>query len=421
MNFAAPTLRRLRSFVPSTCRRRIVLWLLLLCVAVLPLAMPAAFARPTEASRIDRRIAILVSHLMDRRHLSDLTVDDETSSRCLEMFIKMLDPRKIFFLQSDVDEFSSEKFQIDDYVKEGNVRLAKRIFDRFLERVEQRISFAEKLLDEDQDFSLDEEMIVDPDVAVFPKNETEAEDRWRKRVKFDLLTSIADDIEMKEAVERMHKRYHSIERRWQQTDNDELLELFLTALTKSFDPHSSYMSPRSLEDFTILMRLELNGIGASLESKYGETIVRQLVPGGAADKDGRLKVGDKIVGVAQGADGEMVDIIDMKINDVVRMIRGQPGSVVRLEVSPEDKSGLKVIDITRARIELKDREARSQILEEPAEAGLGAPLEHNRSGCEKRGSGPDRQDCRAGRKERRHPGTYRRDRSAQLLHGYARP
>ena len=147
-----------------------------------------------------------------------------------------------------------------------------------------------------------------------------------------------------------------------QTDNDELLEMYLSALTLSFDPHSSYMAPSTLENFTIQMRLELNGIGASLESKYGETIVRRIVPGGAADKDSRLKVGDKIVGVAQGTDGEMVDIVGMKINDVVHKIRGKPGTIVRLDVDPEDKSGKKVLDIVRARIELKDSEARGEIL-----------------------------------------------------------
>jgi carboxyl-terminal processing protease len=326
-------------------------------------------ARPGEAPRDNRRIAILVTHLLNRRHLSDLRVDDETSRRCYEMFFKTLDPRKLFFLQTDLDEFSSEKNQIDDNVKNGNVQLADRIFDRFLLRVDERIAAAHQFLDQEHDFSMDEEMVYDPDVMHYAATIAEANDRWRKRVKFDLLTHLADDKEYDESVEKLHKRYRSIGKRWHQTDNDELLEMFLSALTLSFDPHSSYMSPSTLDNFTIQMRLELNGIGASLESKYGETIVRRIVPGGAADKDGRLKVGDKITGVAEGSHGEMIDIIDMKINDVVQLIRGKPGTRVQLEVEPEDKSGQKVLDITRARIELKDSEARSQILVRPLQKG----------------------------------------------------
>ena len=138
--------------------------------------------------------------------------------------------------------------------------------------------------------------------------------------------------------------------------------MFLSALARGFDPHSSYMAPSTLENFNIQMRLELNGIGASLESKYGETIVRRIVPGGAADKDGRLQVNDVITGVAEGAEGEFVDIVDMKINDVVQLIRGNPGTVVRLQVNPADKSGRQEYDIVRARIELKDSEARSTVL-----------------------------------------------------------
>ncbi len=362
MKFTALGLRRLPSTQQRTIRGPVVLLLLAVSAAILSIAIPQVLARPTDASRKDRRISFLVSHLMDRRHLSDLQVNDETSSRCLDKFFKMLDSRKQYFLQSDIDEFSSERTHIDDYVKKGDVRLAKTIYDRFLTRVEERIEVAHQLLDQENDFTLDEEMVYDPDNISYAKSKAEAGERWRKWIKFDLLTHIADDMEYDEAVEKLHKRYRSINKYRHQTDNDELLEMYLSALTLSFDPHSSYMSPSSLENFNIQMRLELNGIGASLESKYGETIVRRVVPGGAADKDNRLNVGDKIVGVAQGTDGEMVDIIDMKINDVVQKIRGKPGTIVRLEVQPEDKSGLKVLDIIRARIELKDSEARSQIL-----------------------------------------------------------
>ena len=320
-------------------------------------------ARPDSQRHEDHRIAIMVSSRLDLHHLSEMRIDDEISRRAFEMFFKTLDPMKMYFLQSDVDEFKSEELSLDDYVKTGDVSFSKRVYDRFLQRVQQRIKSAQAYVDQKHDFTVDETMIRDPDEMHYAKTEAEGNERWRKRVKYDLLLQIADDVEEAEAIETLHKRYRGIRRNWEQVNNDELLEMFLSAVTTSFDPHSTYMAPSTLENFEIQMRLELNGIGASLESKYGETIVRRIIPGGAADKDTRLKVNDVITGVGQGADGEIVDIYDMKINDVVQLIRGTPGSVVKLQVMPEDKSGRQEIDIVRARIELKDSEARSVILE----------------------------------------------------------
>jgi carboxyl-terminal processing protease len=350
------------------CSRKGRVWVLGLlagtCLAT-ALLTPLALAKPTDPTRVDRHIAIMVAALMDRRHLSEMQVNDEMSHRALDMFLKNLDRMKLFFLQSDIDEFMADRDSLDDYVKAGDVRIAKQIFDRFLQRVSERVAIAQNLVDANHDFAVDEDMVRDPEKLAYAKTTEELDERWRKRVKYDLLLELTDNVDDKEAIEKLHKRYRGIERNWEQYSNDELLEDFLTALTMSFDPHSSYMSPSTLDNFTIQMRLELDGIGASLESKYGETIVRQIIPGGAADKDGRLKTKDVIVGVGEGTEGEFVDIVDMKINDVVQMIRGKPGTIVRLEVMPDDKSGRKVYDITRARIELKDSEARSEILERP--------------------------------------------------------
>jgi carboxyl-terminal processing protease len=325
-------------------------------------------ARPTDPDRKEqikqKNISIFVSSLIDKRHMAQLRVNDEISKRAMQMYFKTLDPMKLYFYQSDVDKFAPESTKIDDYVKAGDVALAKRIFDLFLQRVAERTAVAQKLVDQEHDFTVDETMERDPDKLSWFKTKEEADERWRKRVKYDILLQSTDkDTPADQANDRLHKRYRSIDQRWNQTSNDELLEMFLTAVTMSFDPHSSYMSPENLENFAIQMRLELDGIGASLESKYGETVVRHIVPGGAADKDGRLKVDDVITGVAQGADGEVVDITDMKLNDVVMKIRGKPGSVVRLEVKTAGGAGLQNYDITRARIELKDSEARSAILE----------------------------------------------------------
>jgi carboxyl-terminal processing protease len=347
---------------------------------------PAALAAPTQQSAADRQIVNFSSALMEGRHLSRHRLDDEISKRTLSTFIKELDPLKLFFYQQDVDEFMTQEKQLDDQIKGGDIRFAYAVFNRFLQRVDERVNTAVALLDQPHNFAIDEEMIRDADAATFPKSPEEAKERWRQRVKFDLLKETTDEpkvakdkkdkkepadaakppetdeVKMAKAVEKLRKRYISIRKSWNQTDNDELLERYLSSMTTGFDPHSDYMSPSTLDNFNITMRLELDGIGASLRSEDGYTTVNNIIPGGAADKDGKLKPGDKIVGVGQGAEGPMEDIVDMKLNDVVEKIRGKRKTVVRLEVDPADESGRKTYTITRDRIELKDSEARSEIV-----------------------------------------------------------
>jgi carboxyl-terminal processing protease len=320
-------------------------------------------ARPTQPSAADRQITFAVATLMQRQHLSGQRLDDKISQRALDTFIKELDPLKLFFYQSDVDDFMRNRDRLDDLFNNGDIRFAYDVFARFLTRVDERIAIAQAELAKQHDFTLNEEMIRDPEAATFPKTPEEASERWRQRVKFDLMKELADDVAMDEAVKKLTKRYDSIRKSWQQTDNDELLERYLSAMTTSFDPHSSYMAPSTLDNFNITMKLELDGIGASLRSMDGYTVVQNIIPGGAADKAGALKPEDKIVGVGEGTDGQIEDIVDMKLNDVVKKIRGKRGTVVRLEIDPADNSGRKTIAITRDRIELKDSEARSEIIE----------------------------------------------------------
>jgi carboxyl-terminal processing protease len=324
----------------------------------------AAVAAPTQPSAADRQIVSVVSMLIEGRHMSRHRLDDEISQRALKTFIKELDPLKLFFYQQDVDQFMTRQNQLDDQLKKGDIQFAYEVFNRFLQRVDERVNTALAMLEQTHDFTLDEEMVRDRDTATYPKTPEEAADRWRQRVKFDLLKETTDDVPMDKAIEKLRKRYSSIRKSWNQTDNDELLERYLSAMTTSFDPHSSYMSPSTLDNFNITMRLELDGIGASLRSEDGYTVVHNVIPGGAADKDGRLKAGDKIVGVGEGASGPMEDIVDMKLNDVVEKIRGKRKTKVRLEVIPADAdAGRNTYEITRDRIELKDSEARSEIIE----------------------------------------------------------
>jgi carboxyl-terminal processing protease len=335
-----------------------------LLVAAVVLASGASIvcARPTQPNAADRQITLAVSMLMERQHLTGQRLDDTISERCLKTYVKDLDPLKLFFRQSDIDEFNKNKQHLDDAIRHGDIRFAYQVFSRFLSRVDECVAIAVAELNKPQDFKVDEDMIRDPDATTFSKTPEEAAERWRQRVKFDLMKETADKVPMDEAIKKLAKRYESIRKSWQQTDNDELLERYLSAMTSAFDPHSSYMAPSSLDNFNIQMKLELDGIGASLRGVDGYTVVQNVIPGGAADKNGGLKPEDKIVGVGEGANGPMEDIVDMKLNDVVKKIRGKRGTIVRLEVDPADNSGRKTLTITRDRVELKDSEARSEII-----------------------------------------------------------
>ncbi len=328
----------------------------------------AAVRCPVSADVMDeqanhRYVELTVSQLLKQEHISRHPIDDAISKRAFDLFIKRLDPLKAFFLKSDVEEFGPYATQFDDAVKRGEITIARTIFKRFLQRVDERMADVKVLLDSENDFSVEESLPIDAKTYDFATTADEAKDRWRKRLKYDLLIHKADKLSLEEAKEKMASRYRSFARRHHQTDGDELLEMFLSSVTESFDPHTTYMAPSSHENFEINMRLNLEGIGAALKPEDGYTVVAKIIPGGAADKLGKLKPEDRIVSVGEGSGGKMVDVVDMKLNDVVKLIRGHAGTVVRLGVQSEGEAETNYFEITRAKIELKDSEARSEVVE----------------------------------------------------------
>jgi carboxyl-terminal processing protease len=222
----------------------------------------------------------------------------------------------------------------------------------------------ERLVTGTHDFNAQESIVTDREASTWAKSEAEAEDNWRKRIKYDLLVQKMEKTPPEEAKDKLLRRYRGFAKRMHQMTADELLETYLTALTSSLDPHTSFMSPGTQENFAIAMRLQLDGIGAQLKGEDGYTTIVELTPGGAADRDGRLKKKDRVVGVGQGTEGEMVDVVDMNLNEVVKLIRGKRGTVVRLKVIPVGETAPKIYDITRDKIELKDAEARGEVIEE---------------------------------------------------------
>ncbi len=315
----------------------------------------------TNASTTDGDTAKLVCKMIERSHINQEKIDDRISQSLFMRYLEDLDPNKLYFLKSDIDGWKNRQNELDDKLKNGDISFAKEVFSRYLELVEQQTDHAQKLIDQEFDFTVDEEITVDPDVVDWGTAEERAE-RWRKRIKYELLDLKLEDNTLEDAREQLHRRYRTIAKNLKLTDEHEITEMYLSALTRSFDPHSSYMSPQTLEDFQINMRLSLEGIGAQLRYDDGFTVVAEVVKGGAADKDKRLKAGDKIVAVGQ-EEGEMVDIVEMKLKDVVRLIRGPSGTKVRLKVKKAEGGEPAIYEMVRQKIELNEQEVKGEILD----------------------------------------------------------
>ena len=359
-----------------------------------------AFA-PTQR---DKQIAISFSRMLESRHVSKVRINETTSLRGFELFLKAIDPTKLYFNQSDVDRFAEDYSRtLAVQAKSGVVAPAFDMYRVYLERVDERCAIADKLLEENQfDFTVDEELVRDKKELTYPKTQEEVVDRMRKRVKFEILSLEAEERDKKKEAEekqaqegdsaqdaapsdgdaavvsdhpddpisKLKRRYHTLQKRLHQTSNDDLLEIYLTAIANAYDPHSTYMSPKSYENFMIQIGLNLEGIGATLQWDDGYTVVKRIVKGSPAEKQGELKEEDKIVGVGQGEDGPIEDVVDMKLTDVVDKIRGKGGTVVRLQVvSPDGKK--KLISIVREKVDLEDSAAQSAIfdLKPKAEGG----------------------------------------------------
>jgi carboxyl-terminal processing protease len=309
----------------------------------------------------DQETAKLVSNMITRYHISQKPLDDRISAMLLERFVKELDPQKLYFLKSDVDSFARYRDHLDELLKVGKVDFAYEVFAMYLKRLDERLAVAQSMIDVPHDFSIDESMEIDGDLIPWATDVKQINERWRKRIKYDLLTLNLEKTDGDDARKRLHKRYDTLKHYAHDTEDNEVLEMFLSSLAHCFDPHSSYMSPQTVEDFQIQMRLSLDGIGAALRSEDGMTVVAQIVKGGAAEVDGRLKVGDKIVAVGQ-AEGDWQDVIEMKLNRVVRLIRGERGTKVRLRVLNEAGATAEYT-LTRKMIELTASEVKGEIIQ----------------------------------------------------------
>jgi len=338
----------------------------------------------------ERRIARSVAQHIPRAHYTRMPINDDFSEKLFDEYFDTLDPNKYFFYQSDIEKFKDLRKKLDDQVTEGDVTFAFEVFDLFKTRLNERVAWIKERLHKPFDYTKDEYILLDREDEARPNSKEEYNELWRKRIKNSLLLyqMINDASEKKkedtdltkeeqEALrdeelfphkspkERLLKSFDLMQKRYADFDNEDILEVYLSTLTQVYDPHSSYMSPKTVEDFEITMKLSLQGIGATLQSDMGFTKITKLVPGGPAEKSGELKRGDRIIAVAQ--DGtEPVDVIDMPLNKVVKQIRGEKGTKVILTVLDGEKgfnSKPKIVEIVRDKIQLKESEAKGEVKE----------------------------------------------------------
>ncbi len=345
-----------------------------LLAALLFSTLAAAKSVPTDQAlawnEIQGKTAIEVVARLESQHFRRQTLNDELSSELFDSYLRALDPARLFLLQSDIDSFQRYRLKLDDTLHNGDLDPAFTMFERYQQRVAERMSKVLVQLKDGPrlfDFNGDEYLELDREKAPWPKTMAEADELWRLRIKGAALGLHLAGKEQKEITKLLDRRHRNQLNRVRQYSGDDVFQIYMNAITALYDPHTNYLSPRTSENFNINMSLKLEGIGAVLQMEDEFTVVSRLVPAGPADKQGELKPADRIVGVAQGAGGAFEDVIGWRLDDVVDLIRGKKGSVVRLEVIPakakSDDAERRVIAITRNEVKLEEQSAQKRMLE----------------------------------------------------------
>jgi carboxyl-terminal processing protease len=343
--------------------------LLILCLTLIWVAPARATLEPTPAAQV---VAQLVARIFEQTHYNHRPIDEALSRQWLRDYLEYYDYNHMFLEKSDVDEFEARYGEhLGDLVRDGSLAPAYEVFDRFLQRAQERKAQVERLAASTFTFTDAESLVVDRHELPWPADGKEAAALWRLRVKFEVLQERLGSTKPEEQVKTVLTRYDRLLRSFKEFDANDVLQAYLGALAHAYDPHSDYMAAPSAENFNISMKLSLVGIGAVLRSEDGYAKIVSLVPGGPAAKDGRLKPNDKIEAVAQG-DGPFLDAVGMKLDRLVQLIRGDKGTTVRLKVIPaESTDPSKVIALVRDEIKLTDQEARAKVLTVPGSAGQG--------------------------------------------------
>jgi len=352
--------------------RYLLLWSLLLlqCVTLAWASVKEVPVDELQPTRAQRQSTLIILKVIDEYHYKKHSLDDEMSRAILNRYLDTLDPNKSFFLQDDIDRFNVVSDRLDDDLKEARLNSAFSVFRVYRQRIDERVKHALNLLERDYDFTIKESYQFDRENAPWAADQAEMDELWRKKVKSDILSLKLKDKPLDEIRSTLRKRYLGIQRRTHQMDSDDIFQVFINSYTLSLEPHTSYMSPRVSENFDISMRLSLEGIGAVLKNENEYTVVQRTVVGGPAALSGQVNPGDRIIGVGQGPEGAMEDVIGWRLQDVVELIRGAKGTTVRLQLLPEDEGSAgrsRTVTLVRNEIRLEDQAAKKFVID-----GLGS-------------------------------------------------
>jgi len=337
------------------------------------LASPAwaqqAAAPVLKDLRPDAQQAALGREILDRLsrgHYNTVALNDRTSGRIFDAYLKAMDPSRSYFRSADIREFEAYRTRFDDLLKAGDLGPAFKLFNRYRQRLAERLRFVIDLVEREfdaLDFGKDE--TLERQNASWAGSETELKGRWRRQVKNDVLSRLLAGTKREEVKTALRRRYGNQLVRLGQVNSADAFRVYTNAFLRAVDPHSVYFPPHQSENFSIHMSLSLEGIGAVLQADGEIVKVVRLVAGGPADKAGDLQPGDRIVGVGQGERGEIVDVLGMRLRDVVSLIRGRRGTTVRLEIIPQVSTAeqRKVIRIVRNKVDLDEQQASRSVRE----------------------------------------------------------
>jgi carboxyl-terminal processing protease len=346
-------------------------WIALACFAFLPAAQAVSpdTGTPTLAelkpTPQQAEAAHLAAELLTRYHYKPTPLDDAMSGKIFDGYLKTLDSEKLFFVQTDIDRLSSVRTTLDDAIIKEDLAVPFSIFNLYTQRVTERFTYARSLLKDGFDFRQKESYQFDRAKEAWPSSELEMREVWRKRVKNDWLRLKLAGKADKSIAATLDKRYNTALKRLTKLTSDDTFQTFMNAYTMAVEPHTNYMGPRAAQEFDISMKLSLVGIGAVLAEKDDYTLIRELVPGGPAALSAKLKVGDRILGVAQGEKGVMVDTQGWRLDDTVALIRGASDSTVVLDILPADAGpdGKHVaVTLVRKKITLEEQSAKKSVL-----------------------------------------------------------
>ena len=341
-------------------------WSYLLAISLtLPCVSTYAEIAPLRALPGHQRAVELINYFIQRYHYRTAQLNDDLSSQILDRYIETLDANRSYFLATDIERFEQMRFHVDDYLRKQELDHIFELFDLYRERAIDRAEFSMRILSEGFDLNIPESFRFNRSSSPWPTDQAQLDDIWRRRVKNDYLSLKLAGQAHDDILKTLGDRYRQLSRRTKQITSTDVFETFINAYITSVEPHTSYFSPRSTENFKIRMSLSLEGIGAVLQTENEYTVVRRIVAGGPAELSQLLNAGDRIISVGQNEDRPLVDVIGWRLDDVVDLIRGPKSTVVRLEILPlqkgPDASG-RIISIVRDTIRLEEQAAQKSVI-----------------------------------------------------------